>query len=184
MISSGMEIFFNNKRFDTEINMDISYHSGKAMDEFVDVLIDQTGKTEDIPRKIGFVFPGFPMISNLSIIENIVLPLEYHRNLKTGEAVDMMEEYVKQLGIEGILAKRKENIQTSDLLKAMFLRAIALEPETVFFLSPQQFVPLKQFGVMLSLFRSLLRKKTGIWIGLSEGLRLSWDHDLEVSLAL
>jgi hypothetical protein len=37
---------------------------------------------------------------------------------------------------------------------------------------------------MLSLFRSLLRKKTGIWIGLSEGLRLSWDHDLEVSLAL
>ncbi|MGE5894080.1 MAG: hypothetical protein ACM34I_08510, partial [bacterium] len=131
---------------------------------------------------IGIVSPRLPFFSNLSIIENIVLPLEYHRNLRTREAVERVWQQVVFFGLQEVIKKRKEAVQRIDLLKAMVLRSLSFDPEVVLFINPHL---LGSLGAFETVFRQLMAfagQGKRFWIAMSEGLRFDWEYEREVSL--
>jgi ABC-type lipoprotein export system ATPase subunit len=177
-----MVISYKGNSFDTNQDIEIRYHGDEKVKEFADHIISVVRKEGVVPSTIGFVSKYFPFLSNLSIIENIILPLEYHSHMEAGDAVEKVRHYIESLGIERIASNRKENISNIDLYKAMFVRALAMDPSVVFFSDFRYAVTLKEFRSMLMSCRELLLKRTNLWIGVSEGHSIEWEHDMEVTL--
>jgi len=177
-----MEISYRDIRVSTDSDMAIKYHQEGTLDDFAGHAIDQFENDAFLPETVGFVSHRFPFLANLNIRDNIILPLEFHRDMSERDAADKVQPYIEHLGIEGILSMRKESVAGYDLLKAMAVRAISMSPELVFFLEPHHFVPLRTFSSFLDTFRLMLGKNANIWIALEEGMNLSWTYDQEVSL--
>lgn len=177
-----MEISYKDKIFDTGRDIEIRYRTDAGIWEFTDRIVNVVRERGIIPASIGFVTKNFPFISNLNVIDNIRLPLEYHGTLKPGPALERIFYYIKELGIENIIRERREDIGNSELLRAMFARAASMDPEAVFFYDVRHFVPLVEFADMLHVFREITRHKIKMWIGLGEGLNLKWKHDVKIRL--
>lgn len=177
-----MELFYNDNVFDTGVNTRIASSSDMRIEEFAQRIIEHAPGERSLPEIIGIVSARFPFLSNLSVIENIVLPLEYHRNLKTREAAERVSQFVDHFGLSTVIARRKETIQSLDLLKAMFIRALSLDPDVVLFVNPHLIVSLADFEAILPRFRAFVGETKKFWIALSEGMSLAWTHEREVSL--
>jgi ABC-type polar amino acid transport system ATPase subunit len=177
-----MEISYKGNVFDTTKNIEIQYLDDSDIVDFVEALIESVKEKGELQSLFGFVSRRFPFISNLSIMENIILPLEYHTHMSVEEAVEKIRVHVESLGLENVVSKRKEKVSNEDIYKAMFLRATVMDPEVVFICDFKYAVTLKEFGNMLPLFRRIIGPTTKLWIGVSEGHSIEWEHDLEVSL--
>lgn len=177
-----MEISYKGNIFDTTKNIEIQYLDDNESINFVEALIESVKEKGALQSAFGFVSRRFPFISNLSIMENIILPLEYHTHMSVEEAVDKVRERVENLGLADVVSKRKEKVSNENIYKAMFLRATVLDPEVVFICDFKYAVTLKEFRNMLPSFRRILDRETKLWIGVSEGHSIEWEHDLEVTL--
>ncbi|MEE9524605.1 MAG: hypothetical protein V3V59_07640 [Thermodesulfovibrionales bacterium] len=177
-----MEISYKGNIFDTGKDIEIQYLDDIDIINFVEALIDSVKVKGELHSLFGFVSRRFPFISNLSIMENIILPLEYHSHMKVADAVEKVRGNVESLDLEDVVSKRKEKVSNADIYKAMFLRATVMDPEVVFICDFKYAVTLKEFKNMLPSFRKMLGPDTKLWIGVSEGHSIEWEHDLEVSL--
>ena len=177
-----MEISYKGNIFDMAKNIEIQYLDDTDIINFVEALIESVKEKGELHSSFGFVSKRFPFISNLSIIENIILPLEYHTHMKVADAVGKVRGHVESLGLESVVSRRKEKVSNVDIYKAMFLRATVMDPEVVFICDFKYAVTLREFKNMLPVFRDILSPDTKMWIGVSEGHSIEWEHDLEVSL--
>jgi ABC-type lipoprotein export system ATPase subunit len=64
-----------------------------------------------------------PLISNLSVVENISLILEYHGGIPTKKAIDIALVRLSLIGMEEIANKREPHISHRERFATMFLRA-------------------------------------------------------------
>jgi ABC-type lipoprotein export system ATPase subunit len=177
-----MEISYKGNIFDTAKNIEIQYLDDIDIINFVEALIESVKEKGELHSSFGFISRRFPFISNLSIMENIILPLEYHTHMNVAEAVEKVRVHVESLGFEDVVSKRKEKVSNADIYKAMFLRSTVMDPEVVFICDFKYAVTLKEFRNMLPSFRKILGSDTKLWIGVSEGHSIEWEHDMEVSL--
>ncbi|GBD98283.1 hypothetical protein BMS3Abin07_00294 [bacterium BMS3Abin07] len=177
-----MLISYKEYQFDTHKDIEIAYIRDAEIRNFIEhIMMSLSGKGA-LPSTVGFVFEYFPFISNLSIIENIILPLEYHEHLNKVEAVDRVSHYINRLGLEGVVLKRKEVVGETDLFKAMFVRALAMNPGLVFIGDFKNSVTIGEFREILPLFREVAGTERNMWVGMSEGRNVKWEHDMEVVL--
>jgi ABC-type lipoprotein export system ATPase subunit len=177
-----MVISYRDKTFDTGRNIEIRYADDDDMRALVGYIIDSTRERRILPSSIGIVSRFYPFISNLSILENIILPLEYHEHMSAGEAAGKVAPHVQAFGLDRVATLRKEKIRNTDLFKAMFLRAMAMDPDVVFICDFKYSVTLREFQGMIDLFGETAGDRTNIWLGVSEEHHVTWDHDLEVTL--
>ncbi len=177
-----MEISYKGNILDTAKNIEIQYLDDIDIINFVEALIESVKEKGELQSSFGFVSRRFPFISNLSIMENIILPLEYHTHMSVAEAVEKVRVHVESLGLKDVVSKRKEKVSNTDIYKAMFLRATVMDPGVVFICDFKYAVTLKEFKKMLPSFIKILGPETKLWIGISEGHSIEWEHDLEVSL--
>jgi len=177
-----MVLSYRGNSFDTALNLSVRYRNEAELRRCVDGLLHEAGEGNTLPSVIGIVSRDFPFISNLSIIENIILPLEYHAHLREREAVGMIAPLMDELDIRDIADMRKENVSGTGLFRAMFLRAVALDPEAVFIADFKYSMSSSEFSGMLPLLRKILAGKSRLWIGMDEGHVIEWDHDAEVVL--
>jgi len=87
---------------------------------------------KEIKKHIAFIFCEGAMISNLSIIENLLLPVSYHfPNYDRTLVLDKIKDDLKYLNIPDILDKRPAEISFYDRKKLSFIRAALMNPELV-----------------------------------------------------
>lgn len=79
-------------------------------------------------RKIGFVFQNYNLIPNLTIYDNIVLPVELD-----GRSVDAqyLEDIVKALGLEGLLGRKPGKLSGGQQQRAAIARALVSKPAII-----------------------------------------------------
>lgn len=80
--------------------------------------------------RTGFVFEAGGLWANRTIAENIALPLRYHDAGKSmDDALDARTKSIaEELGIEGDLTQRSSSCHASIRKRALFARALVLEP--------------------------------------------------------
>lgn len=79
-------------------------------------------------RKIGFIFQNYNLIPNLTIYDNIVLPVELD-----GRSVDRqyLDKIVSVLGLEGKLERKPNKLSGGQQQRAAIARALVTKPALI-----------------------------------------------------
>lgn len=81
-------------------------------------------------QKLGFIFQDFNLLENLSIYENITLPLSL-QGISSRDIGAKVEKVAEMLGISGILSKYTSEISGGQKQRAAAARAIVHEPAII-----------------------------------------------------
>lgn len=91
---------------------------------------------ERIRRRIGVLFQKGGLISSMTLGENIALPLEEHTNLQKAEIGELVSLKLSLVGLAGFEHYYPSEISGGMQKRAGLARAMALDPEILFFDEP------------------------------------------------
>ncbi|GIH45244.1 putative ABC transport system ATP-binding protein [Microbispora rosea] len=91
--------------------------------------MDETRLTELRRQRIGFVFQAFNLVSSLTVLENITLPMRL-----AGARVDRawLEEIVGRVGLAGRTGRRPAQLSGGQQQRVAIARALVTRPQVVF----------------------------------------------------
>ncbi|MEU5028913.1 ABC transporter ATP-binding protein [Streptomyces milbemycinicus] len=91
--------------------------------------MDETKLTRLRRQRVGFVFQAFNLISSLTVLENITLPLRL-----AGARPDKawLGEIVRRVGLEGRTDRRPAQLSGGQQQRVALARALATRPEVIF----------------------------------------------------
>ena len=107
-------------------------------------------------RSFGFVFQFAELVPELSLRENIALPLELN-GVGRGERRERVEELVTALGIEGSAGRRPSQVSGGQAQRAAVARAVAHRPEVLFCDEPTGSLDSEAAEVVLSQLLTLAK---------------------------
>lgn len=93
---------------------------------------------------IGYVLPSRTLVSHLTIIQNIMLPLNYHRTSTPAQALKLARQMVERLGIQCDTTQLPAVCLEADRRLITLARALMLKPSTLFV--DQAFAHLDAYG--------------------------------------
>ncbi|HSV96403.1 MAG TPA: ATP-binding cassette domain-containing protein [Spirochaetota bacterium] len=80
-------------------------------------------------KELGYLQKNYGLINNMSVEENIELPLRYHSRLSSGEIGSLVNRLIGELGLEHCRALRPVSLSGSETLRTAYCRSIALDPD-------------------------------------------------------
>lgn len=86
-------------------------------------------KLYNLRQQIGFLLRDYGLINNLTLENNILLPLRYHK--KAAQAEDRLEELLEFFQLLDKKDLRPHSLSPSEKLKACFIRSILLKPRLI-----------------------------------------------------
>lgn len=87
-------------------------------------------------RRFGVLYQSGALWSSMTLAENVALPMEEHTSLSPGEISDLVELKLAVVGLSGFGAYYPSEISGGMRKRAGLARAIALDPEIIFFDEP------------------------------------------------
>jgi phospholipid/cholesterol/gamma-HCH transport system ATP-binding protein len=101
------------------------FYKGKSIKTFDYI------ETHDYRKALGYLQREYGLISNMSVFENISLPLKYHSKLSSTEIEQLVNKNIKEMNLEHCRDLRPVNLTRSEKLKTAYLRAIVLDPDLI-----------------------------------------------------
>jgi ABC-type transporter Mla maintaining outer membrane lipid asymmetry ATPase subunit MlaF len=86
--------------------------------------------------RLGFVFENGQLFNQLTIAENIALPLRYHKNLAAAEIARGVEGLLELMELAPLADVTPANVSANWLQRAALARALALKPEVLLLDNP------------------------------------------------
>jgi phospholipid/cholesterol/gamma-HCH transport system ATP-binding protein len=93
-------------------------------------------KLQKLRQKIGFVFERSALLNNLTLFDNIALPLRYHTDLDEKTIHEKVEEKINLLEINGYEKMFPAQLPPSIEKRTSIARALIMEPEIIFYDEP------------------------------------------------
>lgn len=121
------------------------------------------GKAEEreLRRRNGFVFQDAALWQNLTVLQNLALPLQYHGIATTErETETRVRALAREFGMQRRLALRPAQLSAGERKIVSFLRAIVLEPELLFLDEPTSFVDHHGSELIITRLRELKERGT------------------------
>jgi phospholipid/cholesterol/gamma-HCH transport system ATP-binding protein len=110
--------------------------SGQVHISGVDITKAGAREMDAIRKRIGLAFQGGALIGSLSVGANIALPLLEHTALKPSTIEVMVRIKLEQVGLSGFENYSPSQLSGGMKKRAAFARAMALDPEILFFDEP------------------------------------------------
>ena len=102
--------------------------SGRYLIDGEDVAGFDDEATSDVRnRRIGFVFQSFHLLPRLTVLENVLLPLRFHRS-PPRDAVDHAHHLLERVGLTDRAAHRPNQLSGGQQQRAAIARALLLKP--------------------------------------------------------
>ncbi len=108
-----------------------------------------------IRSSMGYVFQNGALLNNMTLMENIALPLRYHTNLKECDIQIIVKEKLHFVGIEGLEHHLPLQLSEDHKKKGALARALVLDPKIIFFDEPTSGVDECHSRSFLNLFGKL-----------------------------
>jgi phospholipid/cholesterol/gamma-HCH transport system ATP-binding protein len=96
---------------------------------------DETAQ-QKIMRRFGVLYQGGALWSSFTLEENVALPLQLYSNLSVSQIREVVELKLALVGLSGYADFYPEHISGGMRKRAALARAIALDPEIIFFDEP------------------------------------------------
>ncbi|WP_169985423.1 ABC transporter ATP-binding protein [Microbispora sp. H10836] len=115
--------------------------------------MDETRLTELRRQRIGFVFQAFNLVSSLTVLENITLPMRL-----AGARADRgwLEEIVGRVGLTGRTGHRPAQLSGGQQQRVAIARALVTRPQVVFGDEPTGALDTMTAGDVLRLLREVV----------------------------
>jgi len=107
--------------------------------------------------KLGLVFDGGQLLGQLTVAENIALPLRYHRHLSADEIESRVRELLEITELMAWANSTPANVGRSWRQRAGLARALALQPEVLLLDSPLTGLDARHVAWWLGLLDKLSR---------------------------
>ena len=101
------------------------YYKGESVKEF-DYITHNNFR-----KNIGYLHPDFGLLSNMSVEQNISLPLEYHSFMNNRDIRILTDTFISLLNLEYCKKLRPNDLTESESLKTAYARSIALDPDVL-----------------------------------------------------
>ena len=102
--------------------------SGRYLIEGTDVAsLDDEAASDIRNRRIGFVFQSFHLLPRLTVLENVLLPLRFHRD-PPADAPAHARELLERVGLDQRSAHRPGELSGGQMQRAAIARALLLRP--------------------------------------------------------
>lgn len=116
---------------------------------------------ESMRKRNGFVFQDDALWQNLSLLQNLMLPLQYHhRDLDAHAARARIDRLIGEMGATRRLELRPANVSAGERKIISFVRALVGEPELLFLDEPTTSVDGERADLMIRKLRIL--KDSGV----------------------
>ncbi|MBI2418906.1 MAG: ATP-binding cassette domain-containing protein [Ignavibacteriales bacterium] len=104
----------------------------------IDLFHDKEKRIQEVRKRIGFCFDRGGLISNLSIRENLLLPLDFHfPNLSPSQKIDSIMMVFGKLDIhEGLLSERPAQLHSQMFKMILLARTFILGPNIILYDNP------------------------------------------------
>lgn len=105
--------------------------SGRIFYNGSNIHVQQDLEIERLRFSIGYVSQTAGLINNLSVLENIILPLRYHTELKDEELFAAAEFWIDRYELAHKMNSRPVGLSTSETIRTALIRALIVEPRIV-----------------------------------------------------
>ncbi len=112
-------------------------------------------RLQDLRKRTGYVFQNNALISNMTVEDNIAMPLRYHTDLTDEKISQRVRRWIEMLLLAGHEDKRPAHLSLGMQKRAAVARAMAMEPEVLFLDEPTAGLDAKNNDIMLSLIGNL-----------------------------
>ena len=128
-------------------------------------------------KNIGIVFQFFQLIPTLSIIENVILPMEFNNIYDKKTRKSKATELLKKVNIIDCKDKLPQSISGGEQQRTAIARALATDPDYIIADEPTGNLDSKNAKIIIELFSKLVKEgKTIIMVTHSEDLAKSADR--------
>ena len=98
--------------------------------------LQDSGEGEPARRRVGFVFQGGHLFNQLTIAENIALPLQYQKDLPDAETAREVRRLLELLELTPLADVTPANVAANWRQRAALARALILRPEILLLDNP------------------------------------------------
>ncbi|MDD5692785.1 MAG: ATP-binding cassette domain-containing protein [Candidatus Omnitrophica bacterium] len=109
---------------------------GEVLYDGVDFWAQDETARQDMMRRFGVLYQGGALWSSLTIGENVALPLQLYSKLSAAQIKEMVELKLALVGLSGYADFYPAQISGGMRKRAGLARAIALDPDIIFFDEP------------------------------------------------
>ena len=99
---------------------------GKTIDEYSDKTLAKIRN-----KKLGFIFQAFNLLSRVSVLENVKLPLVYS-DIKGKEREELARKAVESVGLSNRLLHTSSQLSGGEKQRVAIARAFVSDPEVIF----------------------------------------------------
>jgi ABC-type lipoprotein export system ATPase subunit len=152
------------------------------------ILLDgtDTGKLRDGARadargkKIGFVFQDFNLLPGLNAIENVMLPLRYHKNGKDGKA--RAAALLDEVGLKDRMHHRPDQLSGGEKQRVAIARSLINRPSLVLGDEPTGEVDSDTSQQIIGLMRRMNRERGVTFVIVTHDMDVSAQTDRVIRL--
>lgn len=127
--------------------------SGKVLINGKDIKKLKTNEIFEIRKQMGMLFQSGALLNDLSVFENVSLPLKEHTNLplKMIESIVLMK--LQAVGLRAVRNHYPHQLSGGMLRRVALARAIALDPNIIFYDEPFAGQDPVTMGVLMNLIK-------------------------------
>jgi ABC-type lipoprotein export system ATPase subunit len=145
-----------------------------------------TGKLRDGARadlrgkKLGFIFQEFNLLPGLNAIENVMLPLRYHKNGKNGKA--RAADLLTEVGLKDRMHHRPDQLSGGEQQRVAIARALINKPSLVLGDEPTGEVDSETSQQLVSLMRRMNREHGVTFVIVTHDMDVAAQTDRTIRL--